>query len=150
VWGPRRFPLAGRFARVYNSTAMSEGAKPGRPPLTRVWIAFLIVVGILILGDLNRRMSDARRLERDAAGLATEIAALDREQLRLQTQIAQADSDVVVERWARMQAKLARDGEVLIVPVPVGGYVEPALPTPTPFPMPPTRLEVWQQLLFGD
>jgi cell division protein FtsB len=129
---------------------MAEGQKRVKPPLGRVWIAFLAVIGILILGDLNRRMNDARRLERDAGMLATEVAALEQEQLRLQTQIVQADNDVVVERWARMQAKLARDGEVLIVPVPVGGYVEPALPTPTPFPMPPTRLEVWQLLLFGD
>jgi len=129
---------------------MSEGEKRGRPPLVRAWIAFLAVIAILILGYLNRRMSDARRLERDAGELATEVAALDQEQLRLETQIAQSDSDVVVERWARMQAKLARDGEVLIVPVPVGGFVEAALPTPTPFPLPPTRWEVWQQLLFGD
>jgi len=142
--------LARHAAWAYNSGSMSEGQKRGRPPLARAWIAFLAVVGILILGDLNRRMSDARRLERDADFLATEVAALERDELRLQTQIVQADNDVVVERWARMQAKLARDGEVLIVPIPVGGYVEPALPTPTPFPMPPTRLEVWRLLLFGD
>lgn len=129
---------------------MTDGGKQGKSSLVRVWIVFLAVIGILILGDLTRRMSDARRLERDAGSLETEVASLEQEQARLQTQTAQGDSDAVVERWARMQSKLARDGEVLIIPIPVGGYIEPPLPTPTPFPLPPTRLEVWWLLLFGE
>jgi cell division protein FtsB len=129
---------------------MTTDGKKGRAPLARIWIVFLAVIGILILGDLNRRMADAHRLERDANFLETEVVQLEQEQDRLSTQIAQGDSDVAVERWARMQAKLARDGEVLIVPIPAGGYVEPPLPTPTPFPLPPSRLEVWWVLLFGD
>ena len=129
---------------------MAGEGKYSRKQIVRVWVVFLAVIGILILGDLNRRMSDARRLERDATLLETEVTALEGEGARVETQIASAGDDAVVERWARTQAKLTRDGEVLIVPIPIGGYVEPPLPTPTPVPEPPSRLEVWWLLLFGD
>jgi hypothetical protein len=129
---------------------MSGEGKYSRKQIIRIWVVFLAVIGILILGDLNRRMSDARRLERDAALLETEVAALEAEGVHLETQVAEASGEGVAERWARGQAKLRREGEVLIVPIPVGGYVEPPLPTPTPVPEPPSRLDVWWLLLFGE
>ena len=41
------------------------------------WVILAVtVVGILIIGDLNGRMANARRLEREAEVLTTEVAAL--------------------------------------------------------------------------
>ncbi len=82
---------------------MAQGSGP-KVNLSRVWILLAVVAGILILGDLNRRMSDAQRLERDAVTLGTEVASLEADQSRLQTQVAGATSEPQVEAWARTQA----------------------------------------------
>jgi cell division protein FtsB len=117
--------------------------------LSRLWIVFAAVGGILLLGDLNRRMSDARQLERAAAALQTETSALETQQAQLQTDLASAGSDAQVEEWAHNQARMVRDGEVLVIPLPAEGVV-----TPTPQAAPsrgdlPGSWDVWWALLFG-
>jgi len=115
----------------------------------RGWLLLGAAVAILILGDLNRRMTDARRLERDSRQLSTEVAALELANQALQTQVAMATSDPAVEEWARSQGRLVLPGERLIVPLPA----EPVTGGPPPDDAepvePPTNWEVWQALLFG-
>lgn len=114
---------------------------------------FALIVGaiamLFILGDLNRRMEDARRMERDARTLGTQVASLEAQSQALLTQIAGATSEAVVESWARREGRLVRDGERLVVPVAPAGAPTPAPPTPTPAPDPPSRWLVWRELLFG-
>jgi cell division protein FtsB len=117
--------------------------------LSHLWIVLAAVGGILLLGDLNRRMSNARQLERDATALQTETSALETQQADLQTDLAAAGSDVQVEEWARNQARMVREGEVLVIPLPGAGVV-----TPTPQAAPsrgelPGNWDVWWALLFG-
>lgn len=117
--------------------------------LSRLWILLAALGGILLLGDLNRRMANARQLERDAAALETETFALETQQAQLEADLASAGSDAQVEEWARSQARMVRSGEVLIIPLPAEGIV-----TPTPQPAPPKgdlpdNWEVWWALLFG-
>jgi cell division protein FtsB len=117
--------------------------------LSRLWIVLAAVGGILLLGDLNRRMSNARQLERDTTALQTETSALETQQAELQTELEAAGSDAQVEEWARNQARMVRDGEVLVIPLPAEGVV-----TPTPQAAPsrgelPGSWEVWWALLFG-
>jgi hypothetical protein len=128
---------------------MLKGSGP-KVNLSRVWILLAAVAGILILGDLNRRMSDAQRLERDAITLGTEVASLEADQSRLQTQVAGATSEPQVEAWARTQARLIRDGERLVIPLPASGDLNPAPPTPTPIGPLPSRWDIWWALLFGS
>ena len=115
---------------------------------------FAIVVGVIaalfILGDLNRRMEEARRMERDARTLASQVAGLESVSVELQTQIAGATSQAVVEAWAHGEGKLVRDGERLIVPIPPPGAATPSPGTPTPLPPPPSTWLVWRELLFGN
>jgi len=120
------------------------------PHGARLWFLVAAVVGILILGDLNRRMSDARQLERDAQVLHTEVATLDENQSELETQVARATSEAVVEAWARQDAKMVRPGEKLIVPLPDTGGAQTTPVPPTPAPALPTTWQVWWALLFGQ
>jgi cell division protein FtsB len=126
-----------------------EAPKQPRRSKGRLWLLLAVVLGILILGDLNRRMSDARRLERDSQQLATEVRSLEAENQGLQTQVAGATTDAMVEEWARSQARMVQPGERLIVPVPS----DPNGPTPTPIPEDqierPSNWDVWWALLFG-
>lgn len=128
---------------------MAQGSGP-KVNLSRVWILLAVVAGILILGDLNRRMSDAQRLERDAVTLGTQVASLEADQSRLQTQVAGATSEPQVEAWARTQARMIRDGERLVIPLPAAGEQNTAPPTPTPEEPLPSRWDIWWALLFGS
>jgi cell division protein FtsB len=120
-----------------------------RPRISGFWIFILIVGAIVILGDLNRRMVDTRRLERDAEILETEVVVRKTENAILQTQVAGATSEALVRAWAHEHAGMVQDGEVLVVPVSPGEGTLTSIATPTPAPPPPSNWEVWLSLLFG-
>ncbi len=124
-------------------------ANPRKPVLSRLWIGIAIVAIILVLGDLNRRMADALRLERESAVAQTVVASLESESAYLQTQIAAATSGALVEEWARRDSKMVRPGEHLVVPIPAQGGTPQATPSPTPRALVPSRWDVWWELLFG-
>ena len=128
--------------------AMSAEPRPGLP-FRRLAIVVGIVALLFILGDLNRRMEQARQMERDARALASQVADLEAQSVVLQTQMAGVDSPALIEAWAHSQGKLVRDGERLIVPIPPPGAATPAAPTPTPYPSPPSAWLVWRELLSG-
>lgn len=129
--------------------AMTEQREPRRSG-SKAWLVIVVVIAILILGDLNRRMSDARRLERDARSLGTEVAGLEATNQALATEVAMATSDVMVEEWARSEARMVQEGEVLIVPVPEEGVTPEPTPAQSESRRPVTNWEVWWALLFGN
>ncbi len=131
---------------------MSDGmsSEPqGQTRIPMIWILAIVVLGILVLGDLNRRMADARRLEQDTLILQTEVAAMATERVDLMTRVAEATSEKVVAAWAREDAKMVRPGEVLVVPVGPPGA------TPVPGELSAgqdediSNFEIWLALLFG-
>ena len=138
-----------------------------RPPM--IWVLIILAAAILIFGDLNSRMAETRRLERDAYALQTEVVVMKTENAVLATQVAGATSEASIQEWAHAQGGMALPGEVLVVPVaPEGEQGGMALPgevlvvpvapegeqsgvEPTPAPSfePPSNWEVWWALLFG-
>jgi cell division protein FtsB len=121
-----------------------------RRRLSNAWLAVIVIAGILILGDLNRRMTDARRLEQDSLILQEQVASLEAEELRLQTQIAGATSEESVESWAHEEAKMVREGERLVVPIPQpGATASEAVPSAADSEA-ASNWELWWTLLLGS
>jgi cell division protein FtsB len=116
---------------------------------TTLLIVVLVAAGILILGDLNSRMADARRLERDAAVLKTEVAAEATRNADLKTQVAGATGEAQVREWAHGQAGMVQEGERLVVPLAEESEAAYVTPTPTAVIEEPSNWEVWWALLFG-
>jgi len=108
-----------------------------------------LVVGILIVGDLTRRMTDARRMQRDADNLAVEVADLQSANTDLEEKIAGALDDANVSEWARSQAKLVQERERLVVPVPMTGAEAESQTADQQSAKPPSPWEVWWALLWG-
>ncbi len=129
---------------------MLDGNDTPGSSVSRVWIILAVVGAVLVLGDLNRRMADARRLERDALQLQTEVASLETDREILLTQAAGSASDALVEAWAREQARMVRSGEHLIVPLAEPGTAPEPTPQARDVADPPSPWEVWRALLFGE
>jgi cell division protein FtsB len=133
----------------YHAVGMSSEPR-STLPFRRLALVVGVIAALFILGDLNRRMEDARKMERDGEALASQVSALESQSIALQTQVAGVNSDAAIESWAHSEGKLIRDGEKLIVPIPPPGAPTPRAPTPTPYPDPPSPWLVWSELLFGD
>ncbi|MEA1978453.1 MAG: hypothetical protein U9N80_11195 [Chloroflexota bacterium] len=127
---------------------MSEDGE-GRNRLSSVLILASVIAGILILGDLNRRMANARRLERDAVQLETEVAVMATERVQLMTGVAEATSESIIAEWAHSDAKLVREGETLIIPLPPPDQIFGATPAPGETNETPSKWQVWWALIFG-
>jgi cell division protein FtsB len=130
-------------------TSMGENGE-GRNRFTNIWLIAIVIVGILILGDLNRRMANARRLERDAVQLETEVAVMATDRVHLMTSVAEATSESIIADWAHSDAKLVREGETLIIPLPPPGQISVATPVPGHNLETPNNWQVWWALIFGN
>ena len=128
---------------------MSENGE-GRNRLSSIWLIVIVIVGILILGDLNRRMANARRLERDALQLETEVAEMATDRVQLMTDVAEATSEAIIAEWAHSDAKLVREGETLIIPLPPPGQISVATPMSGTTLEMPNSWQIWWVLIFGD
>jgi len=120
-----------------------------KSPISGIWLLIALIVGVLLFGDLTRRMTDARRMERDGRMLATEVAQLQVANSELETQIAQANDEANVARWARAEAKLVLEGERLVVPLPAERLAEQLAPPPDLARAAPSTWEIWWALLVG-
>jgi hypothetical protein len=120
-----------------------------KSPISGIWLLIALILGVLIFGDLTRRMTDARRMERDGRMLATEVTHLEAANSELETQIAQANNEANVARWARAEAKLVLEGERLVVPLPAERLTEEQAPALDLAQDAPTTWEIWWALLVG-
>ncbi len=92
----------------------------------------LAVVGLILIAylllDMNHRVEEYLRLSAERDTMATQVAVLQTTEQAIQTQIAFANSDAAVEKWAREEAFMARSGDHPIIMLPDKSYT----PQPTP------------------
>ena len=82
----------------------------------RLWLAAAVVLIVPLVANFNERLSLSRRLFEEEARLQQQI---DMEQARLEflrQYQALVGSNAYVEWWARVQARMAKPGEVTVVP----------------------------------
>jgi cell division protein FtsB len=108
-----------------------------------------ILVLILLMMNLNSRLSEYFRLDSERNKMSTQMAQLEMTHAVLETQVAYATSDAAVEDWARDEAHLAREGDkVVVVLTPVGDVATQQVVV-TPEPRSVQNWEVWWALFFG-
>jgi cell division protein FtsB len=129
---------------------VTRPAQNRRPRLTNVQIILIVVavVGLRLVFDFSQRIVEGQRMIAEQRQLEAEIEALLEEQSLLETMKLYYGSDAFVEAWAHDEGKMVREGETLVIPIPMG---EPA-PTPLPAETPTASLPPWQVwwLLFFD
>lgn len=116
----------------------------------RFIVIVLVIILVLLLMDFNQRMVLMTRLRKQEKRLVQVYADLESTRDTLKTEIAYADSDEAVEKWAREEAGMIQEGDIPIVLLPQSE------PIPTPIKQPEVvvdkveKWEIWQELFFGD
>ena len=122
-----------------------------------IWDARKKIIGVialvllmLLMMNLNSRLSEYFRLSSTRDKLGVEVDQLKATKMALDTQVAYATSDQAVEEWARNEAHLARPGDKVIIPVtPVGQTPVPEVQA-TPTVQPVNNWQVWWALFFRN
>jgi cell division protein FtsB len=111
------------------------------------------VVGLIILAylllDLNHRVDNYFQLSSERVVVRTQVSLLQATEQSLQTQIAYANSDAAVEKWAREDAFMARPGDHPIIMLPDPNYQPTPTPVPTKQSVETENWEIWAVLFFG-
>ncbi len=122
----------------------------GPPPLALRLMAVLAVPVLLYaLVATGQKALDNYRLNQQAENLRVQVRTLKDENVRLQRDIVEARTDVAVEKIARAQLGLVKQGDNALI---LSSDGRPSgRPQATPAPRPP-ELPVWKQwlrLFFG-
>ena len=126
--------------------------KPNRNQLA---VGVAVVIALAIVGGIawgfGQRLSLEQQMRTEEKRLEQAVADEEARHDDLVSQLEYVKSDEHVENWARKEMKMARPGEVAVVPL-VSAGVEPAGDTqPTPTPVPESRpfWVEWRESLFG-
>jgi cell division protein FtsB len=114
----------------------------------------LAVLGLVVLAymvlDLNHRVSELMRLTSERDAMATEVSQIKQTQAFLESEIAYANSDAAVEKWAREDAYMARPGEHPIIMMPDPKYTPQPTVEPVTTPVMLENWQIWGELFFGQ
>ena len=126
--------------------------KPNRNQLA---VGVAVVIALAIVGGIawgfGQRLSLEQQMRAEEKRLEQAVADEEARHDDLVSQLEYVKSDEHVENWARKEMKMARPGEVAVVPLVSAGE-EPASdaqPTPTPVPESRPFWVEWRKSLFG-
>ena len=114
----------------------------------RFWLLVLVIFAIPLLADFNTRLGYIRQMTAEAATLQEKI---DQEKAHHEALLSLRDyaqSNEFVEHWAR-QAGMARTGETVIKPSPMGAAPSITNTTSLATPTPSDPRSEWVALFFG-
>ncbi|HSD85178.1 MAG TPA: hypothetical protein VLG46_15035 [Anaerolineae bacterium] len=114
----------------------------------RFWLLVLVIFAIPLLADFNARLGYIRQMTTEAVTLQGRI---DQEKTRQEALLSLRDyaqSNEFVEHWAR-QAGLARAGETVIKPSPLGSAPSMTNTAPLPTPVVSDPVDEWAVLFLG-
>jgi cell division protein FtsB len=122
----------------------------GKPTFPRFWLFVLLILGSLILGDLNQRMADARRSEKDVEILQARYDQIIEDIAEVREEIEIVSSDDFIHDWAHERAKMVKGGEVLVIFNSLGVREVSKVPVMASDLGSSDVVEVWLELILGQ
>jgi len=118
------------------------------------WRRIAVIVGVLflivIIVDFNTRLEELDSLDRQAEIVRAEATQVALTQVVLETKIAQADSDQIVEEHARSEERMIQEGDQPVI-ILGDDSPPPVINTePTPIPTQPENWQLWWGLFFDE
>ena len=111
----------------------------------QIMFAVILAVGLLLAINFSSRIIAGQPLQEAYHQAQSEVDELRAEQAALIARLDYVRSDPYVERWARSEGKMVREGEILVVPVPSGVVVEnePVVVAEAPVQTAPPEPQSW-------
>ena len=81
-----------------------------------IWLVVLTLATLPLVVEFNTRLTVSRQLVEEEARLKREIEIEQHRATFLQTYEQYVRSDAYVERWARVNARMVKPGEIAVVP----------------------------------
>jgi len=126
-----------------------------KPNHSQFALGVTIVIALAIVGGLvwgfSQQLALARQMRAEEMRLEQAVASEQARNDDLVALMEYVQSDEYVEHWARGEAKMAKPGEVAIVPLASAGEEPTGDAQPAQTPVPESRpfwVELWE-LLFG-
>ena len=116
----------------------------------RVAVFAGLLVLVLIVMDFNARLEELNLLKTQAGIVRTQATQAMQTQVVLQTQVAFASSEQIVDEWARSEAHYAQQGDQSVVPVGVSGVTPQVLESSSLQPTPKPNWQIWWELFFSN
>jgi hypothetical protein len=117
-------------------------------PIRQFVVLIGIVIVVLVMMNLNGRLSEFYRLSQERDRLGTVVGNLDSTRTILQTQDAAAKSDQAAEDYAR-KSHMIKTGDHLVVALTPAGILTPTPTSDGSVTTTPQNWEVWWALFFG-
>ena len=118
------------------------------------WRRVAIIAGVLflvvVIVDFNSRMEELDRLNRQADITRAEATHASWTQTALETKVAFAGSDQIVEEQARSEGHMIQEGDHPVSILGDEGEPQQSNPEPTPLPTPKPNWQLWWDLFFGE
>lgn len=118
------------------------------------WRRVAIIAGVLflvvVIVDFNSRLEELDRLNRQADITRAEATQAAWTQMALETQVAFAGSDQIVEEQARSEGHMIQEGDRPVSVLGDEGQPTPKDPEPTLVPTPKPNWQLWWDLYFGE
>ena len=109
--------------------------------LNRIFVLGGVLVLLLLVMDLNSRMVHMVQLRGEMEAELTKVNELKAVAAILDEQIAYAESDDIVEKWARQENWMQKEGDFVIMLVPSGELPQQMFVQTT---APQQQLENWE------
>ena len=116
----------------------------------KVIIPAVFVVFILLMMDLNSRLSDLHRLSIQRDQMQTDVYKLEETKASLMKKLAYATSEVAVDEWAREYNRFSKPGDQIIIPLQSGGITPTPVVVETPVARDVQKWEVWKALFIDE
>jgi len=118
------------------------------------WRRVLLIVGVLFLTlvivEFNSRLEKLDRLNNQADITRAEATQAAQTKVALETQVAYAGSNQIVEEQARSEGHMIQEGDKPVIVLGDQGLPAQVNPQPTPVPTPKPNWQKWWDLYFGD
>jgi len=105
---------------------------------------------VLLVVDFNARLENLNKLEKQAELTYAEATQVSATQIALQTRVAYAGSDQIIEDEARGNDHMNKEGDHTVIVIGQGDDSLDTKPEPTPAsPTPQSNWDLWIEVLFG-
>lgn len=114
----------------------------------QILVIVLIIIAVFLLLDYQSRTNQLFKVQTQRDIIVQEVILLKQTEQALEQQVEYADSQAMVEQFAREDLHAIQPGDVRVVPLPSTEITPTPMPVVEPTPIEINNWEIWKALFF--